>query len=142
MSQRLTSRMDGEVTVDQARRALAEAVKGQAEWRQRKAEEYPDDRRNARAAEALEGLAAHVLTLPDDDDRLRNLTMLVGGRDIFVFGQQASQALGRFGFDGPGEDADSFLDYLVGLAAEDEFELAEMAGEPPLAIAHKLKPNR
>jgi hypothetical protein len=139
MSRTLTSQMDGEITPDQARRALAEAIKGEAEWRRKKADEYPDDRRNTQAANGLEELAAYVLTLPEDDPRLRDLTALAGGKDVFVFGQQASQTLSRFRFAGPGEEFDDFLEYLVSVAAEDEIDLARLAGAPPLAIAYRLR---
>jgi hypothetical protein len=53
---------------------LAQDFERQAEWRDQKAEEWPDHHaRNARAAEGLRGLAEYVRTLPDDDPRLRRL---------------------------------------------------------------------
>ena len=58
---------------------------------------------------------------------------------MFVFGQQASQALARFRFAAPGERFDDFLQDLVSVAAEDEIELAQLAGAPPLALAYKLR---
>jgi len=38
-------------------------VQGTAEWRRRKAEEFPEDTRNLKAAEELERLAAEIETL-------------------------------------------------------------------------------
>ena len=38
-------------------------VQGTAEWRGRKAEEFPEDTRNLKAAEELERLAAEIETL-------------------------------------------------------------------------------
>jgi hypothetical protein len=42
------------------------AQEDQAEWRRRKAIEYPDDRRNLDAAEEYERLAKTVQNIPDD----------------------------------------------------------------------------
>ena len=44
--------------------SVADLVRGTADWRRRKAEEYDRDARNLRCAEALDDLAAHVLALP------------------------------------------------------------------------------
>ena len=52
---------------------LAQNFEMQAEWRDEKAEEWPEDVRNGRAAEGLRGLAEYVRHLPYDDPRLRHL---------------------------------------------------------------------
>ena len=53
-------------TVDVAgtRRLLKEELEDQAEWRRRKAVEYPDDRRNLDAADEYERLAKTVPHVP------------------------------------------------------------------------------
>lgn len=42
------------------RSLLLDRITGQAEWRDQKAEQYPDDERNAQAAESLRQLAQHL----------------------------------------------------------------------------------
>ena len=44
-------------------------VQGTAEWRRRKAEEFPEDTRNLKAAEELERLAAEIETLEHSEIR-------------------------------------------------------------------------
>jgi hypothetical protein len=46
---------------------LANALEQSAEWRQSKAAEYPDDRRNWSAVVALRGAAGYVRSTPDSD---------------------------------------------------------------------------
>ena len=48
------------------RKLLKDQLEDQAEWRRRKAVEYPDDRRNRDAAEEYDRLAKTVQNIPDD----------------------------------------------------------------------------
>ena len=48
------------------RELLKDQLEVQAEWRRRKAVEYPDDRRNRDAAEEYEHLARIVHNIPDN----------------------------------------------------------------------------
>ena len=48
------------------RKLLKDQLEDQAEWRRRKAIEYPDDRRNLDAAKEYERLAKTVQNIPDD----------------------------------------------------------------------------
>jgi hypothetical protein len=48
------------------RKLLKDQLEDQAEWRRRKAVEYPDDRRNLDSAEEYERLAKTVQDIPDD----------------------------------------------------------------------------
>jgi hypothetical protein len=48
------------------RELLKDQLEVQAEWRRRKAVEYPDDRRNRDAAKEYERLAKTVQNIPDD----------------------------------------------------------------------------
>lgn len=50
--------------------ALSEYFRAQAQWRDQKNDEYPDDPRNELSAAALRALADHVERLPDDDPRI------------------------------------------------------------------------
>jgi hypothetical protein len=102
---------EGESQVQHVKERLAGDFERKAEWRDQMAEEWPDDARNARAAEGLRGLAQYVRTLPNDDPRLRRLASVwsSGHAD-----DGAAQLLvDRYGF-GPGShlglpDHDAFL---------------------------------
>ena len=57
--------------------SLQDNFRAQARWRREKAEEYPDDERNAQSAAALESLAEYVnscllYTSPSPRDRTRS----------------------------------------------------------------------
>lgn len=73
-------------------------VEHTAEWRRRKAEEYPEDTRNLEAAEQLEKLAAEVRSLQGSDlhhqlDRLASTTT-----DMFYLYEWQSEYLRLIGF--------------------------------------------
>ena len=59
----MTSKTDG---IAWSRDMLKGDLEDQAEWRRRKAAEYPDDRRNLDSAEEYERLAKTVKDIPDD----------------------------------------------------------------------------
>lgn len=111
--------------------AVAEFVRTTAAWRRRKAEEYDRDARNLRAAAALEELADHVLALPADDPRLRELARLTSEGDEFRPDQRVLYELGRFRFHQPEATPDPFLDRLVELAEEDRGEAGRFGGRLP-----------
>ncbi|CAA9545276.1 MAG: hypothetical protein AVDCRST_MAG73-2348 [uncultured Thermomicrobiales bacterium] len=115
-----------------AQRAIADHLWSVAAWRRAKAEEYDRDARNLRTAAGLDDLAAHVLALPDDDPRLRELAR-VGALhdDAFVPGQQTSYEIGRFRFHRPETGLDAFLDRLVELAIADRGEQGRFGGLMP-----------
>ena len=50
--------------------AIADYFRDQVRWRSEKAAECPEDSRNERCADGLEELAAYVLGLPVDDERI------------------------------------------------------------------------
>jgi hypothetical protein len=82
-----------EVTYTQE--CLAEIFRDQARWRQTKAEEYPDDYRNAQSASALNSLANYVLEcdpteVEDAHDFLFN--------GVHFAGEQTGHAVSRYGF--------------------------------------------
>jgi hypothetical protein len=113
------------------RTMLAECLRGQAAWREGKAAEYPDDRRNAASADALRRLAEHVEALPEGDANLAVLSALHEPYhlDVFSPGEEASYMLGRFGFDGAPGDFDHFLGQLVEAEAGDSVEREHEDGE-------------
>ena len=79
------------------RRALTEREEGQAQWRRWKAEDYPEDARNAAAASALDSLARYVESWSEDDRRLRDWSEIMV-EDCVSLCEEASWMLGRFGF--------------------------------------------
>lgn len=112
-------------------RSFAAFCRGTADWRRRKAEEYDRDQRNLRTAVALEEFAEHVLALPAEDARLRELQRLAGVGDDFVPDQRVLYELGRFRFHQPGTGMEPFLDTLVMLAEADRGEAGRFGGRMP-----------
>jgi hypothetical protein len=53
--------------VAQSRSVLLDRIAAQAQWRDRKAMEYPDDRRNSHSAACLQQLAGHLGGIPPGD---------------------------------------------------------------------------
>ena len=105
---------------------LAEWLDYQAAWRTMKAEEYPEDDRNASSAHALFEAAAYARTMADDDPRL----VVLYGVESPVLGQEASRLASRYGFDerGPGYSEDEFIADLLA-AVERDLAAEEAEGE-------------
>ena len=57
----------------EVRNGIAEYFRNTADFRRRRAEQYPGDSRNVQSAEALDRVAGYCLTLADDDDQLARL---------------------------------------------------------------------
>ena len=92
-------------TSEQIREAIAEHLEYQSEWREQKAEEYPEDDRNRIVADALAKAADQVRLLPDSDwNRFARLAKLAGDRSI------DANTLLSFS-DETGEDVTSALHY-------------------------------
>lgn len=64
--------------IEAVRQAIAMRMREQAEWRHMKAIEYPEDDRNARAADTLARYAVEVEALADDEPRLVRLATMIG----------------------------------------------------------------
>ena len=111
--------------------SLADFFEATAAWRRRKADEYDRDERNLRTADALVALAAHVRSLPADDDRLIELHRLAASGDDFQPDQRVLYELGRFRFHHPETGLDPFLDTLVELALADRGEMGRFGGRLP-----------
>lgn len=98
---------------------LVHSLEDAADWRARKAEEYPKDERNDRSAEALAVAAREVAALPDDDPRLRRLVRLyeVGDEAVGDFLEEEHYIITRHGFGSDAtETTDELLVALVGAA--------------------------
>lgn len=115
------------------REGIAQEAESSAGWRRAVAEDYPDDDRNIRCADTLDGLAGYVRGLPDDDPQLAGLLDLQPLERYFEtaqwHGERWQAAMGRLGFYNriPPQQA---LGHLADAAAEDlaEFE-SEMERE-------------
>jgi len=70
----------------------------QAEWRERKAMEFPEDSRNQKSASALRQLADFVRTLSPDDYRVKRLALLVCSTGEAMPGEEASMVASSVGF--------------------------------------------
>jgi hypothetical protein len=119
------------MTANRFQQAVADFIRATAAWRRRKAEEYDRDVRNLRSAAALEELADHVLALPADDPRLRELARLTTEGEEFRPDQRVLYELGRFRFHHPEAGLDPFLDTLVELAIADKGEQGRFGGRMP-----------
>lgn len=113
------------------RSMFAAYLREQAQWRETKAEEYPDDERNARCAQALGLLAAHVESEPDAHPALLALESmnLHSGTGVFSPSEEGGRMISRFGFDRPPRglgwpipDFDQFLDDLAVVETRDRVE--------------------
>jgi hypothetical protein len=107
------------MTTAQAR-LLAERLEDTATWRRRAAEEYPDDRRNGHCADALVDLAHTVRTNPALTSAVTVLGTVAWLRDgVYWPCEDASNAIGRYGFGcGPTEPA-AFIEWLIDLEREE-----------------------
>lgn len=91
---------------------LAEQAGCGAEWRQKKAEEYPDDERNAAAAAELSALAEGLGSLNPQTPLVQRYAQLVeltsGGIE-----PSESEIFGRVGFDYFFSGAEDFLKSVI-----------------------------
>jgi hypothetical protein len=112
-------------------RSFAAFCDATVQWRRRKAEEYDRDERNLRTANALQEFGVFVLSLPPDDQRLRDLQRLAGTGEDFTPDQRVLYELGRFRFHQPDASMDGFLTQLVVLAEADRGEAGRFGGLLP-----------
>src|SRR5262245_12760045 len=107
---------------------MAEYLRSVATWRRQRYQDDLRDARNLRSAAALEELAAHVLTLPPEDERLQRLHGLAIEGEAFVPGQQTAYEIGRFHFFSDEAGLDAFVDRIVELAISDRGEHGRFGG--------------
>lgn len=110
---------------------LAGYFRAQADWRDSKATEYPEDERNAQSANALRSLAEFVES--DENGELAYVEALGAHLfDGFIFGgEEASRAVSRYGYGYPATKGthEEFLQELLALCLGDAYEFAGDAGE-------------
>ena len=98
------------------------AVESTAAWRQKKAREYRDDRRNIDASLQLADLARELSAIPEDDPRLIEIEAYNDRPEMLdlmsEIMEQQSVLLRLVGFSGGFEDAGAYLDRLVEIHRE------------------------
>lgn len=117
---------------------LSDYLRAQANWRELKAKEYPEDERNAQSAAALNSLADYVNDDPEERDSWRlpileeQMEVCATFGDVAQPGQNVSRFLSRYGFHYPAHTRWQHAECLAGLvplALLDAYELA-CAGTP------------
>ena len=93
---------------------FATEIESKEYWRSQKAEEYPDDQRNAASAEALRALLAYVDQLSNDHPIIGALALYseCDEDDGLEAADMQNALLSRYGFDGE-EDPEQFLQNLA-----------------------------
>ena len=112
--------MNAEQHTEYTRAAFADFLHGQADWRDARAHEWPEDPRNKRSSEALHDLASWVMALPENDERLRQLAECFTDEAPFLpVGDDLAHFAARYGFSFPA-DPDRFMNSFVTLMVEIE----------------------
>lgn len=119
--------------------AIGYQVGSTAEWRRRKAEEFPDDRRNLVAAEELERLAAEIDRIGEADPIHQRIAQLhdsidaLDGRDDawLDVSEGVSDELRSVGFHTGFETGLDLLEWYRGLLEEQLDELLDKAVPVP-----------
>lgn len=117
---------------------IAEHVRAVAQWRREKMREFDPDPRNLRSAAGLEELADFWLALPENDERVVELTTLTFLGQMFRPGQRTEWEIPRFRFYHEESTVEAFLNHLLELARQDAAEtdpigLPMVAGDNPWA---------
>ncbi len=92
---------------------LADQAECSGDWRREKAEEYPDDERNAEAADKLYALAKGLRSLNPQSPLVQRYAQLVDLGCEKILPLPESEILGRVGFDHSFDDADDFLKSVI-----------------------------
>jgi len=115
---------------------LGSYFRAQAEWRRGKAEEYPDDERNAQSAEALESLAEYVESEVGRITAVHELVLLEPHlfEGLTLGGEETQRTVSRYGYGyravAPFEH-DHILGELVVTCLTDAYDFAADHGEDP-----------
>jgi hypothetical protein len=135
---------------------LADYFRSQAEWRDRKAEEYPEDKRNVQSAAALRSLADYVEPIDgreaegpsgkrilsrvyDVEQHLTEQHLTEG--TLTLGGERTKREVARYGFGQPVTDEShkKFLEDLLPLCLKDAYEFAEDHHDDPTGQLHPFE---
>ncbi len=125
---------------------LIEEIEGKADWRTRKAEEYPEDERNLGSSQALRNLAARMKELSADHPKIQELWRLWfgpaspgkirGPNKALDLIEIVSEELCGYGFySDEDSDPEPFLDSLI---TQLERKLVRSLSTPPWKSNHAL----
>lgn len=108
---------------------LATYLREQAEWREGKAVEYPEDLRNAGCAAALRSLADYIEREGAAHPAVLALDAMQSDYELdrFVPGEDGRRLISRFGFDQANPNFDAFLDDLA--VAEMQYRIENGLGD-------------
>jgi hypothetical protein len=98
---------------------LLMAIRNSAAWRERQAQQYPDDMRNAASARCLRQAEHDVSAMAPDDDRLLHLGDVaagIGADAMAYYLEEQSRFIGRHGFDQADASTADLLAKLLMLA--------------------------
>jgi hypothetical protein len=111
---------------------LSDYLRSMAEWRRRQEKQYPNDRRNEKSADALEGLADFVDGSNVSQEALERLRPHQHDAER-LGGDRAQRAVERYGYLNiiVEDHHRAFLDELGALAELDAYELTLGNGEDP-----------
>ena len=100
--------------INEVRELFELKIESAADWRNRKAEEYPDDSRNAASAKALKALLEYLPGVSDDHSIFHSLAYYseTDLEETLEAVEIENNMLSRYGFDGE-EDPESFLNDLA-----------------------------
>lgn len=115
-----------ELPMDNARTAFANWVEDKEHFRAQKAEQYPEDERNARSRDGYRELHLYVANLPLSDERLQNLAMVhPDWLDVVSPGPESDRLGSKFRFHDSQEDPDQWVTTIVDAIVEEAVEAIE-----------------
>ena len=129
---------------------LADYFRVQADWRDGRAEQYPDDERNAQCAAALRSLAEYVELIEPTSGEVgspsgkRTLSYVhelhAHLQDGALGGAHTRREVSRYGYGHAVGSHEQFLEDLVPLCNEDAYEHAvEHDGDDPTGALHRFE---
>lgn len=122
---------------------LAQELFSTAFWREGKADEYPDDDRNLRAAEHLADLARQILALPDDDPRILRMESavraIIDGNGELAATSEIARAIGfSWGYPSLDELLDRYAQEQANTLEQLKQYVARTQGEDAMPAAQRI----
>jgi len=123
---------------------LSSYFRAQADWRRAKADEYPDDERNAQSAEALESLAGYVESEEGELAAARQLAAIQPHlfEGFTLGGEETQRAVVRYGYGyravSPTQH-DEFLEDLAVTCLDDAYRFAGDHDDDPTETLYEFE---